>query len=181
VDDRLARARDFVRRHGAADQPHPGGTLLGHLERTSLALRRWGAPESVALAGLVHAAYGTDWFGPSLVGWDDRQEVIDAVGDEAERLVWLYCAYERDFGFPQLGATDTPTWQHRLTGEVAPMPADLLPPFVELTFANELDVLSHNPDYKDESGVSLELTFRRCRSLVSNAAWEALEAVFIPA
>ncbi len=56
----LSTAVDALEEWGARSHSHPGGTLLDHLVRTESMLRHWGAPDEVALAGLCHAAYGTD-------------------------------------------------------------------------------------------------------------------------
>lgn len=40
--------------------PHPGGDLRSHLGRTYEQLRAWSEPDDVCLAGLTHAAYGTE-------------------------------------------------------------------------------------------------------------------------
>ena len=39
--------------------PHSAGDLLSHFRGTYDLLRRWGSPEAVCLAGLLHGVYGT--------------------------------------------------------------------------------------------------------------------------
>ncbi|WP_374106350.1 DUF6817 domain-containing protein [Streptomyces sp. TRM70350] len=45
------RAVSLLRRHGAADIGHPGGTLLAHLERVQQQLATWGARPALQLRG----------------------------------------------------------------------------------------------------------------------------------
>ncbi len=73
IDPRLAAAEDLLRATGAAGIDHPGGTLLDHLFRVRALLDEWGAPRDVQLAGLCHAAYGTDGFGVTLLDTTERR------------------------------------------------------------------------------------------------------------
>jgi hypothetical protein len=59
---RVEAAQKLLRARGAGGLPHPGGTLLEHLSRVRAQLAAWGAAPAVQLAGLCHAAYGTDGF-----------------------------------------------------------------------------------------------------------------------
>lgn len=52
----------LLRKLGAADIAHPGGTLVAHLQRVQRQLAEWGARPALQLAGLCHAFYGTDGF-----------------------------------------------------------------------------------------------------------------------
>jgi hypothetical protein len=60
-------AIELLGRLGAADIPHPGGRLLAHLVRTHDQLAAWDQAPEVCLAGLCHAAYGTDGFPTALL------------------------------------------------------------------------------------------------------------------
>jgi hypothetical protein len=133
------RANEFLRSHGAADVPHLNGTLLEHLEATAAVLERWGADEPLVLAGLCHATYGTDGFAPSLLSLDDRPMLVDAIGPRAEAIVYSYAACDRTFTYAQFAA-GTPRFRDRFTTEVLSPADDDLRAFVELTFANELEI-----------------------------------------
>jgi len=58
-------------------------------------LRRWGLPEPVCYGGLFHSMYGTDGFKRNALTTDDRHEVRALIGEEAERLVYLFCSIRR--------------------------------------------------------------------------------------
>lgn len=56
------KAVTFLKRHSADEIRHFNGSLLSHLESTYRLLRDWGNGEDLCIAGLCHAAYGTDGF-----------------------------------------------------------------------------------------------------------------------
>lgn len=74
---------DFLAARGAGELPHPGGTLLAHLERVHALLCEWQARPAVRLAGLCHAFYGTDGFPTALGEVTGRNELAAVIGDEA--------------------------------------------------------------------------------------------------
>jgi hypothetical protein len=52
---------------------------------------------------------------------------------------------------------------------------------LEITAANELDVLARQPAMLAQYGPSLHALFARCRELLSPAAWSACENLLAPA
>jgi hypothetical protein len=160
---------------GAAEIPHPGGTLLDHLRRTEAKLRSWAAPDDLALAGLCHAAYGTDSFAPHLLPLDGRPTLVTLIGSAAEDLVYRYASWDRPFVYPQLGTSEVVAVRNRFDGSVTRAPAVGQAPLVELTFANELDINEKNRDFAVAFESTLAPMFARCRELVSAAAYQAFE------
>ena len=55
-------------------------------------LVRWGQPERVCLAGLVHSAYSTEAYRFALFDRGERGRLRELVGPDAERLVFAFCA-----------------------------------------------------------------------------------------
>jgi hypothetical protein len=96
----IAAAAELLASRGAAGIPHPGGTLLAHLERVHALLAQWGARPALRRAGLCHAFYGTDGFAVALGDPSRRDELASMVGEEAERLVYLYASCDRGFSYP---------------------------------------------------------------------------------
>jgi Aspartyl/Asparaginyl beta-hydroxylase len=96
-DDRVAaKIADFLRVAGAADLPHGRGRrLLDHLVGTYLIMRRWGQPDWLAHAALIHSVYGTDSYHRSLVPRRRRGEVAAVAEAEAERIAYLFCVIPR--------------------------------------------------------------------------------------
>ena len=149
---------EFLRARGAGGMDHPGGTLLEHLLRVGDRLGAWGADPAVQLAGLCHAAYGTDGFGQRLVQPGDRAVLSALIGERAEALVHLYATCDRRTVYPRLGCAPPVVFRDRLTGrEHTPSEPDIRA-FLDLA---------------DRHGPVLYRLFSRARGLLSAAAWEA--------
>jgi hypothetical protein len=117
------RAQEFLLARGAAQRPHPGGTLHEHLLRVAELLASWGADQHLQAAGLCH------------------------VGARAESLVYLRT--HRHASEPDISA------------------------FTELTAANELDILRHNPAMAAQHGAALVLLVTCARARLTDATWQA--------
>ncbi|MGW3150033.1 DUF6817 domain-containing protein, partial [Streptomyces sp. NPDC001177] len=103
MDDRtVAQARALLGQLGADTLAHPGGTLLAHLDRVRERLAVWGARPALRLAGLCHAAYGTDGFPSELLPLDRRPELRAVIGTEAEAIVYFYASCDRKATYPTL-------------------------------------------------------------------------------
>ncbi len=139
----------FLDRHDAAGTLHLFGDLLTHLVGTEALVRSWGGSDVLALAALGHATYGTDGFEPYLLPLAERAQLAEAIGPEAEALVYFYASCDRGAFYPQLeddalGVADM-TFRDRFTGtEAAPEPA-LVTLFVDLTYANEGELAASSP------------------------------------
>jgi hypothetical protein len=88
----------FLTEHGSDRIEHPGGTLSAHLRRTALLLESWQASAELVLAGLCHAAYGTDGFPVPFIAVSNRADRVGVIGAAAEAIVYAYCACDRSFG-----------------------------------------------------------------------------------
>jgi hypothetical protein len=170
----IAAAAELLASRGAAEIPHPGGTLLAHLERVHALLAQWGARPALRLAGLCHAFYGTDGFAVALGDQARRDELAAIAGEEAERLVYLYASCDRGFSYPHLAAPAGP-FKDRFTGTVLRPPLSLRRDFAELTVANELDITAVNPDLRVHAGPALLRLFTSWRSLLSQPAWQSVQ------
>jgi hypothetical protein len=175
--DVVDRAVELFTERGAGELAHPGGTLLEHLRRVHATLREWGEEDDVALAGLTHAAYGTDGFGEALFRLDERELLQDTIGVAAERIVYLYCACDRDEVYPLMGQ-DGPPFRNRFVGADEQLDAGDLRRFADITAANEIDVATHNPDLMARYGVALRDLFTRMRPHLSESARQACAATF---
>src|SRR5256885_11321354 len=114
---------EFLRARGAEGIPHPGGTLYAHLGRVADMLALWGAPPAWQLAGLCHAAYGTDGFTVALLDLSQRAVLVDAIGVAAEALVYRYGSCDRDAVYPRFGRPAPGGFTDRVTG-AGSAPAD---------------------------------------------------------
>jgi len=81
---------------GAGKLSHSRGrSLLDHLVETSCIVRRWGQPEWLAEAALIHSVYGTEAFGRELISVARRDDVAGVAGVHAERLAYLFSVTPR--------------------------------------------------------------------------------------
>ncbi|QIN67853.1 hypothetical protein SBC1_79000 (plasmid) [Caballeronia sp. SBC1] len=85
----------FLRARGAAKIDHSGTKLLNHLLGTYDILDHAGAPEHVALAGLIHSVFGTSAFEHTVCRWDEAPLVAELAGEQAARLSLLFCRLDR--------------------------------------------------------------------------------------
>ena len=156
---------------GANRIEHPGGTLLDHVTRVRALLEQWGARRALQSAGLCHAFYGTDGFHTALLDLSQRNELRHMIGEEVEQIVYLYASCDRRYAYLRLAAVTLDEFRDRLTGAILTPSRQSLSDFMELTFANELDIARHNLDFVTTHGSRLLAFFKRTRGLVSEAAW----------
>ncbi|WP_327140258.1 DUF6817 domain-containing protein [Nocardia sp. NBC_01327] len=176
---RRGHAEQFLVGHGADRIPHPGGTLLAHLIRVADVLAGWDADENIQLAGLCHAAYGTDGFAQSLLELPERATLAALIGNQAEALVYFYGSCDRGFVYPRL-ATSPVLFRDRFTGADSRPPTPAMSAFLEITAANELDVMAHNEALAAQHGAALHALFAGARQYLSPKAWEACDAQLRP-
>src|SRR4051812_34564713 len=122
--------RAWLRRRHADTIAHPGGTLYAHLSRVHDRLAAHGLDTDVRLAGLTHAAYGTDGFDVVLLDRADRAPLRTLVGAAAEDLVYRYGACDRDRTWRQL--PETARVVDRFTGQASTLDPRRLRAFVDL-------------------------------------------------
>jgi hypothetical protein len=75
---------------GAKRIPHSGRDLYDHLAGTAALLDSWGCSRPLSAAGLFHSVYGTESFHDALVRTSDRAQLQALIGEDTERLVYLY-------------------------------------------------------------------------------------------
>jgi catechol 2,3-dioxygenase-like lactoylglutathione lyase family enzyme len=165
--------RDFLRSLGAAELPHPGGTLLEHLDRVQRMLGDWGAGEELQLAGLCHAVYGTAGFDRSLLPATERASLAEIVGVQTEALVYLYASCDRDVVYPRLETDRPPRFRDRFTGGERLLAQADARALMEITAANELDVVNHSEELATRHGADLRRFLERAADLLSPAARRA--------
>ena len=133
---------------GADGFEHKNGSLHTHLLATYDLLRSWGADSALCDAGLYHSAYSTTGFTDTMVSLDLRSKIAAIIGAEAEAMVYLYCACDRDAVYPNFGNPDGVEFRDRFTDEVFELSAQQASAFCELTVANELELMSLNEAYR---------------------------------
>ncbi|MFD9903608.1 DUF6817 domain-containing protein [Streptomyces sp. NPDC059063] len=165
-----ADALAMLRAAGAEEIEHPGGTLLAHLRRVSALLASWGARPALVSAGLCHAFYGTDGFPVPLLDLGRRPDLTEAIGVEAEAIVYRYASCDRASSYRELPAAGG-RFRDRFTGTTLHPDVRARHDFAELTAANELDIATISPDFRARHGTALLDLFTRWRPLLSEGAW----------
>ncbi|MBM2622405.1 hypothetical protein JIG36_43575 [Actinoplanes sp. LDG1-06] len=164
------RVRAWLRDRGAESIPHAGGSLYEHLGRVHERLRGHALGEDEQLAGLTHAAYGTDGFPVVLLDVTARQELRDLIGPAAEALVYRYGGCDRDRTWRALPQTQT-VWS-RFTGHAeSPTPAEVRA-FADLSIVNELDVYERSDEIAAKAGDYFRSVFPTWAPLASPSVME---------
>ena len=141
----IQRALDLLEEIGAEDTDHPRGTLSEHLRDTYDVLVGWGCERDVCLAGLYHSVYGTEVFETASVALDAREKVREAIGADAERLVYLYCALARESLYDNLSTGGPPYCvRSRLEGAELRLTRDEYAGLLTVDLANRLEQLPHS-------------------------------------
>ena len=162
---------------GAGDFSHLDGSLIDHLTGTRSLLKKWSASAVLQDAGLYHAAYGTAGFTQSLVSSNQRTKIASIIGMEAEEVVYLYCACDRDSFWSQFAVSDNPEYKDRFTGKVSTLTQHQLEQFCELTVANELEITSRNTAFISEHGKELYGLFNNMQQFISSHAKASVKSV----
>jgi hypothetical protein len=168
-------AREWLRERGADAIEHVGGTLYAHLCRVHDRMAAHGLARDVRLAGLTHAAYGTDGFDVALLDIAERRRLREVVGERAERLVYLYGGCDRGHTWRALAMTGV--IRCRFTGTCESPPPAELRAFVDLSIVNELDVAEHDPAIAARYGDYFRDVFARWAPLASPAVLADAERV----
>jgi hypothetical protein len=145
MDDVIDSVVEWLNDRQAGSIQHPEGSLLDHLVRVHDRLSAWRLDPDVCLAGLWHAAYGTDGFAFSLLPIDARPDLVELIGPRAEALVYMYGSCDRELTYPSFHppASDV-VIVNRFTGVRSVPPEREVAAFCHITVANELDVLVHS-------------------------------------
>ncbi|MDJ0679814.1 MAG: hypothetical protein QNJ18_08120 [Xenococcaceae cyanobacterium MO_167.B52] len=85
---------------------HSQGTLIDHLQNTYELLKQWNNPNYVCLAGLFHSIYGTQIYKKQSLGLQQRNLIKEAIGIEAEYLVYLFCIMHRGYFYNHLHSNE---------------------------------------------------------------------------
>ena len=157
---------------------HVNGLLIAHLEGTRCLLKAWNASEVLQDAGLYHAAYGTSAFAQNVFELSKREEVAEVIGNDAENIVYHYCACDRDAFFAQFGLVDTPVFYDHITSKKSAISFEMLQQLCELIAANETEIAINNSDFVAQHGAELVDLFRRMQKFLSSNAQRKIHHVF---
>jgi len=166
MDDKFHRLTEI----GAGDFEHLDGSLIEHSVGTRNLLDQWSASDTLKDAGLYHAAYGTAGFNEKLISVTQRDQIRKIIGDQAEEIVYQYCACDRQSFYAQIGVAEVPEFKNRFTGDRYRLPSDLMMQFCEFTAANETEIAMDNPNFLEVHGEELSRLFSKMTAYLSDAA-----------
>lgn len=131
-------------------------------------LKAWGNREALYKAGLYHAVYGTDGYDESLVALAMRDEVKNLIGTEAEEIVYLYGACDRNLCYARIGTPAQLIYSDRFTTKSFEITYSTLKDLCELILANELEIARNSESFRNEYGRRLSGLFERMHGLISD-------------
>jgi hypothetical protein len=170
---------EFLESRSARHVAHVAQTLVEHLQGTYELLRDWGNPPDVCHAGLCHAVYGTDGLPVALLDVrTERPALARVVGARAEAQVYLYASCDRSYLYPQLGDGDRLSFRDRFTGGTFEPDRAAFAAFMELTFANELDMFRSDAVLVEQHQATWGVRFDRSQRFVSGPAFAFFRNVF---
>ncbi|GAB3334406.1 hypothetical protein RMN56_28150 [Micromonospora halotolerans] len=156
-------------------EPAPCDMLLCRVSERLAAL---GCGSDVQAAGLTHAVYGTDGFDLALLDRADRAVLRDLVGADAEELVYLCGACDRERSWRKLAQTGQVF--DRFVGQVRTLDAAQLRSLTDLSIVNELDVIEHDPAVADRHSIYLRELFASWAPLASEQVIRDAQRVLRP-
>ena len=162
---------------GAGEFAHVAGMLAPHLANTAALLREWGNRDALCAAGLYHAVYGTDGIRGALIPLERRAAIAVVIGAEAEAIVHVYAACDRDAFHPRIGTPRATRFVDRFMASEYPISVQALADFCELTLANELELARRSAAVLAKHRRELAQLADRMRPHVSEAALRACRRV----
>ncbi|KAJ3689174.1 hypothetical protein LUZ61_018338 [Rhynchospora tenuis] len=96
IDPSLPSFVDILHSVGADECWHKHSTFFSHLFDIYRILKLWRTPDSVARCGLFHSAYSNSYVNLAIFDpGTSRSHARSLIGEEAERLVYLFCVVPR--------------------------------------------------------------------------------------
>ena len=164
---------------GAGEFRHLNGSLENHLISTAKLLETWGSRDALCDAGLYHAAYGTAAFDQAMVSLQMRGNIAAIIGEDAEKLVYLYCSCERDFTFAHINAKAI-EFRDRFTNKEFTLTPQQARDFCELTVANEMELVTESADFKERHVKGLLALFESMSPWLSDLALASYKTTLVP-
>jgi hypothetical protein len=162
----------------AGNFEHVNGQLISHLKNTYGYLLEWGNREALCVAGLYHAVYSTDGYTQQLIDINRRSDIIHLIGAEAENIVYHYAACDRSYFYSKIGRSEGFLYHDRFTCEENSLERHLFCDLLELTLANEIEIVSNNSDFKEKYRAWYIELFNRFEPYVSCNAFQCYRDIF---
>jgi hypothetical protein len=164
-----------VRKFGTDAIGHFGRPLTVHLIETGRWLEKWGSSRELVAAGAFHSIYGTEEFREKAVGLERRPEIQQVIGEEAERLVYLFCLADRRALFSGQSAPCSVPLPS--TGACVDLDELTLAALLELEAANIVDGALHQPDAPAAAGEFWMARFESVKPRLSKGAYQTAREI----
>jgi hypothetical protein len=158
-----------LERFGVSVTEHGQTTLLSHLKGTYEILTKWNCDQEVCMAGLCHSIYGTESFLKTPATLDNRKYVQDLIGDEAERLTYLFGAHKKESLWKNLDRDKNFNIVDRFLDKEITLSNQELSDLITITLANWLE---QRPRSKAEYHFIRQEEFMRSKMHLSKSAFE---------
>ena len=135
----------LLQAHGAATAGHGFRSLFEHLQGVADLLTVYGARAALCDAGLFHSVYGTESYQSQTIPIELRPRVVRLIGEEAERLAWLFGVMKKESFYALLGAGEG-SITHRQRGSPVPLRRQDMGDLCDLTVANWLEQRPRAPE-----------------------------------
>jgi len=169
---------DFLVNLGIEQIAHTQKNYLGHLISVHRLMQSFGFDEDLCRAGLFHSIYGTEKFQGFKLSLEQRGELVELIGDRAERLAYWNCLMDRESLDELLTQTAEPfLLRNRESGEMMPL---TLREFDELCSVHLFDWLEQAPrsrfgwEYRRQA-------YRRMAERLGHRAIESFDRVYADA
>lgn len=162
---------------GAGEFAHLNGSLSKHLRGTEALLREWGAADTVCVAGLYHAVYGTYGYNSALTSLAGRKNIAELIGVEAESLAYLFGACNRRVFYPRIGTDAQLLFADRFTNAEYEIGYLQLTQLCEITLANELEIVSNSTQFIAAHRLNLSPLFEKMSGLLSMAGFQSYRSI----
>ena len=127
---------EVLQRYHTDVTSHSGRHLVDHLFGVYKLLEDWGNPPEICRAGLFHSIYGTNIFDVKSAPFEERDAIRTAIGEQAERLAFLFCVTDRPVAFLTAAAEENYQLDDRVHGDIIDVTADELRALIEIETAN---------------------------------------------
>ena len=118
----LKELTGFLVNLGIEQISHTQKNYLAHLINVHKLMQTNGYDEDLCRAGLFHSIYGTEKFQGFKLTLDRREELVEMIGNRAERLAYWNCLMDRGSLDELLGQTTAPYMlRNRETAETMPL------------------------------------------------------------
>ena len=129
----------MLERFGISTTVHGQTSLISHLRGTHDLLVKWQCSRDTCLAGLCHSIYGTESFSKTPATLDNREYVRSLIGENAERLAYLFGAHIKESLWKNLDRQSDFSIDDRFSGLSTKISRDDLAALITITLANWLE------------------------------------------